>query len=90
MMNTTLSTTLNELAADLRQDRDYSTIFESAKSAELPLSVMPADVQESMLADSPRCETVQVTVFTRNGERFFQAGAAKGSPDGFPVVSRGF
>lgn len=90
MMNTTLSTALNELAADLRQDRDYSTIFKSAKSAELPLSVMPADVQESMLADSPKCETVRVTVFTRKGERFFQAAAGKGSSDGFPIVLRGF
>ncbi len=86
VMNTALIAALNELAADLRPDRDYSTIFTSAKSAELPLNDLPANVQESMLADSPLCETVRLTVFTRKGERFYMATAQKGSRDGLPLV----
>ena len=77
-MNTTLTTALNELALG------------SAKSAELPLNDLPADVQGSMLADSPLCETVRLTVFTRKGERFYMATAQKGSRDGFPIITRRF
>ena len=85
-MNTALITALNELAADLRPSRDYATIFNSAKSAELPLEDMPDNVKESMLAGSPLCETVRLTVFTRKGERFYMATAQKGSRDGLPLV----
>ena len=85
-MNTALIAALNELAADLRPSRDYSTIFTSAKSAELPLNDLPANVQESMLAGSPLCETVRLTVFSNKGERFYMATAQKGSRDGLPLV----
>jgi len=89
-MNATLITALNKLAADLRPSRDCATIFDSAKSAELPLDEMPADVQESMRKDSPLCETVRLTVFTRKGERFYMASAQKGSRDGFPIITMRF
>lgn len=89
-MNTTLNATLNELAADMRVDRDYCTIFNSAKSAEFPVGDLPADVLEAIMADSPLCETVRLTVFTRKGERFYMAAAQKGSRDGFPVITRKF
>ena len=85
-MNTALIAALNELAADLRPSRDYSTICDSAKSAELPLNDLPANVQESMLAGSPLCETVRLTVFSNKGERFYMASAQKGSREGQPLV----
>lgn len=85
-MTTALTTALNELAADMRPSRAYATIFNSAKAAELPLEDFPAHVQESMLAGSPMCETVRLTVFTRKGERFYMASAQKGSRDGLPIV----
>ena len=86
VMNTALIAALNELAADLRPSRDYSTIFTSADLAELPLGLMPQDVQESMLAGSPLCETVRLTVFSNKGERFYMASAQKGSREGQPLV----
>ena len=89
-LTTALTTALNELAADMRPSRDYATIFNSAKAAELPLEDFPADVQESILADSPLCETVRLTVFTRKGERFYMASAQKGSRDGFPIITMRF
>ena len=89
-MNTALIAVLNELAADLRPNKSYSTICDSYKSAELPIGLMPQDVQESIKMDSPLCETVRLTVFVKKGERFYMASAQKGSRDGFPIVTRRF
>ena len=71
------------------QHTDLACIREvpQLKRLEVPVSDVPVDVQEEILAGSPACTTVRVGMFSRKGMEFLSYQGWGGTSDGFPIVT---
>lgn len=79
----------NTLRPLQQQDSSYRLIqvVPFQHEQEVDIADVPADVRETILAESPACTSVRVGMFTRKGMEFLSYTGWGGTRDGFPVVT---